>query len=61
MTSRRPIGLTVPYREVKEKKPKWQELKQSEVREIWWNISQAGQPEWDFYKIISAKLKEKNT
>ena len=59
--SSRPIGLTVPYRAVNEKKPKWKDLKQSEVRDIWWNISQAGQPEWDFYKIISAKLKELNT
>ena len=66
MNGRRPIGLTVPYREVgyKEKKeweirPKWIGLTEEEIKECF-EITPDQHLPWHIYKRIEAKLKEKN-
>lgn len=61
MTGRRPIGLTVPYREVGyQEKSGWVGLTEDEKNKI---LVDAVHHKWDDRKIvetIEAKLKEKN-
>jgi hypothetical protein len=58
--NRRPIGLTVPYREVgyTEKKG-WVSLTEEEVKECF-KITPDMHLPWHIYKRIEDKLKEKN-
>jgi len=65
---RRPIGLTVPYREVGYKEKKEWEIKRpwvgltEEERKNIWTADQMTAKEWDeLFNTIEAKLKEKNT
>lgn len=58
--SRRPIGLTVPYREggYKEKSG-WKSLTEAEIKECFAITPDQHLP-WHIYKRIEDKLKEKN-
>lgn len=63
MTERRPIGLTVPYREVGYKeKSKWVGLTDDELPMLAGDNGKVMELQQvrRFYKAIEAKLKEKN-
>jgi len=58
--SRRPIGLTVPYREVGyQEKREWVSLTEEEIKECFKVTPDMHLP-WHIYKRIEDKLKEKN-
>lgn len=60
MTERKPIGLTVPYREVGyQEKKKWISLTEEEIKECFEITPDLYLP-WHIYKRIEDKLKEKN-
>lgn len=58
--TRRPIGITVPYRKVDGDKTKWVGLTPQEINELKYNLPDVYSL-FDVARAVEAKLKQKNT